>query len=204
MVVCLRLAGPEYIDRTDKGLAVPNQQPYQYSYGSFEVSGTHQVMWLPAWKDINDEPIVNSASLLPVKPVHVPVAVFVYVIKTVLQHYDDATWRAQSDVLNSTIWRGWNAREAWCSADFEQVNANAYQVKYTIRCKRKPWDIEVPNCGANYLDASNKIRDFISQDGGGYVGNLNASGNAEPPGTLPNISSFIVKPGVDFSSFLPG
>lgn len=164
---------------------------------------TSEKLWLPVWRDRNDNPIANSFEQLPVKPHYECYAIAVYDIE-IFKPYSDAAFKNEIDSLNSGSWRSWDAYQAWISEihsdGVDQIGDDTGErVNYIIRCIKRTdgWKFQHPDVGYIYNDGD--VRSFLSTDGFPYIGKLDSGGKLADA-TPMTILIENIKEEIDFSS----
>lgn len=171
---------------------------------AYTMEGDTVDMWVEVFKDVDDNPIMDAAKQLPLKPVFVLQAVAVYTITKVIDSYTHAQWRNENNTLNSTTWNSWTKGEAWCCSRWKQVNYNnvdAYEVTYTVRCLRGGWQTRTAEAGYAYLDGTD-LRDWRTDDGSVTIGKLTEAGGKAGADSDLVIKEWDTKRMISFS-FLP-
>ncbi len=125
--------------------------PYGVTYKPSVVTRSSEVIWLPAWRSADGNPIKTSDNKLPIMPLMEPVAVAVFHIFK-FKPYSHAQFRYEINGINADPWAGWGQWQAWIS----KIITNGIEVRgddtgemvhYVVRCIDRPygWNVEYPD-----------------------------------------------------------
>lgn len=147
-----------------------------------------EVVYMPLWKDVNDNPIQNSASMPYPKPIIEPVSVGIIHCELYKSGYTDDDYATELNAVNLAAWRGFEAECAWVSRiivepDLSASSGDVVKLHYIVRCCEHGWQLQIPDFGYVYDDSGLKA---FTADGVPYIGKLDQSGGVETGDMLIN------------------
>lgn len=159
-----------------------------------------EVIYMPHWKDVNGDPIMNFADAPFPKPIVEPISIGIVHIWKWEAGFSGSTLKSRLNKTNSGSWNGWATDQAWVSRiTAREENENDFDdrwlVHYIIKCNEYGWKTLIPHMGYFYLDGADK-KAFQTVDEFQYIGFLDGFGLET---TTPVHSEFEIKDKISFS-----
>lgn len=139
-----------------------------------------ETVWLPVYKDNSGTPYMDSAKQPLLKPIFEPYACLrvegTWVIDSTASDAFCTTWL---DKVNSGLWRGFGAGQAWISeivTDPADINSSTTEIiRVTVRCLQgRKWNSIFPDMGYVYESGGNLFP--FKSNGSRFIGKLDGSG----------------------------
>ena len=138
-----------------------------------------ETMWLPVYKDKDNQPYQTTAAQMLLKPIYEPHAIVTYHGWKYFPSggFSESQVRTLADAVNSgAFMTAWQAGEAWVSEiNSDPVNENNSSLElfhFVIRCLKNGWKTRFPDVGYFYITDDNATA-FTDSDGNLQLAKLN-------------------------------